>query len=359
MSILGDIGKVASFGLIDLDEDADRAADEARRQSGEMAKAGEAGAAATLEVARRAEDLNRERYGEAQRLLMPRVGQSDIAQRQLMAEMGLTDYYGDQNRGHRQQAQTAMDAPRTAELQGIVDAGYGDRPEGDISGWEGERDAWFGAKRELYDMRLESEAAGPGGNIPGGNVSYDNAPGGEGYAPNRAYMNAAGYPSDELPEYLQGGVTDIPGYQQSMDEAVRAAEQSSISSGGTAYGGRRLRAAGDVGADVQRSYYMDRMNRLQTHDTNKQQMEQSYYNNYMNILQNMSQPQVAQNLASMGVGQGATIGSQNIAAQNAATNTSMGALAGSQDLMRQAVNIPMQQQADQMGMIANVGSAFI
>ena len=260
-------------------------------------------AGVTRDIAANAEELNRERYLEAQGLLLPRVGQSDIAQRQLMAEMGLPDYYGEQNQGHRQQVEGPV---RRQELQAIVDEGYGEFSQ------QSERDKYNSAVDELQQISgggaeggsrkrasLERLIADPNtrdstraqaqitlseleqseGNTVGGNVSYDNAPGGQGYAPSSAYMNA-------------------PGYQASMDESLRAVEQSAVSSGSTAYGGRRLKEAGKVGAGVQ----------------------QSYYNNFMNLLQNMAQPQVAQNLASMGMNQGMQIGQQNIAAGNTASN---------------------------------------
>ncbi len=112
-----------------------------------------------------------------------------------------------------------------------------------------------------------------------------------------------------------------PGYQNVMDESLRASAQSATSSGSTTYGGRRLEAAGQVGAGVQ----------------------QSYYTNYMNMLQNIGQPQVAQNLASLGVGQGATIGQQNIAATGQAQNLRMQGIgaqnAAIADLMGGAANI--------------------
>jgi len=108
-----------------------------------------------------------------------------------------------------------------------------------------------------------------------------------------------------LPQYGDTGaeivprdMSQIPGYQAVMDESLSAVEQSVINSGSTAYGGRRLKAAGQVGAGVQ----------------------QSYYTNYMNMLQNLSSPTVAINLSSMGMNQGIAMGQQNIAATNTAND---------------------------------------
>jgi hypothetical protein len=96
-------------------------------------------------------------------------------------------------------------------------------------------------------------------------------------------------------------MSQIPGYQAVMDESMRGAEQSAMNSGSTLYGGRRLQAAGQVGAGVQ----------------------QSYYSNYMNLLQNMANPSVATNIAGMGVGQGQAIGQQNIASTGMANDYRM------------------------------------
>ena len=153
----------------------------------------ESASAATLGTAESAEELNRERWAEAQGYLDPYAGRSETAAQQLQAEMGLAQY------------------------------------------------------------------------------------------------------GDEGQELAPRDMSQVPGYQAVMDESLRGAEQSAVSSGSTAYGGRRLEAAGQVSAGVQ----------------------QSYYNNYMNMLQNLASPTVATNLAGMGVGQAQSIGQQNIAATNA------------------------------------------
>lgn len=110
-------------------------------------------------------------------------------------------------------------------------------------------------------------------------------------------------------------MSEIPGYQAVMDESLSAVEQSAINSGSTAYGGRRIEAAGQVGANVQ----------------------QSYYTNYMNMLQNLSSPTVATNLSSMGLNQGVTIGQQNIDATNAASNYDLQATASQNAALADAV----------------------
>ena len=76
---------------------------------------------------------------------------------------------------------------------------------------------------------------------------------------------------------------ETPGYQAMMDESLQAAEQSAVSSGATAYGGRRLQEAGKVGAGVQ----------------------QSYYQNYMNMLGEAANPSTSTNVSNLGLGHAA------------------------------------------------------
>ena len=89
---------------------------------------------------------------------------------------------------------------------------------------------------------------------------------------------------------------ETPGYQTLLEERQRGVRQE-MAGAGTLYSGRRMEAAADVGGETQ----------------------SQYYTNYMNMLQNLGSPGVATNLASLGVGQAATIGGQDIAAQQAAS----------------------------------------
>lgn len=97
-----------------------------------------------------------------------------------------------------------------------------------------------------------------------------------------------------------------PGYQGALDERLRAAEQTAVTGGGTAYGGRRIEAAAKAGSDVQ----------------------SQYYSNYMNMLSSMADPSATTNISSLGMGQAATMGAQNIgAAQSAGSARMQGASA--------------------------------
>jgi hypothetical protein len=113
---------------------------------------------------------------------------------------------------------------------------------------------------------------------------------------------------------------DTPGYQAAVDEALRSTQQASRMVGSN-YGGRAMEASARAGAGVQ----------------------QQYYNNYMSMLQGLASPQVTQNVASLGMGQGATIGGQNIqAAQSTSAARMQGAQATQQaqgDLLGAAVKM--------------------
>jgi hypothetical protein len=86
-----------------------------------------------------------------------------------------------------------------------------------------------------------------------------------------------------------------PGYQSMMQERLGAVQQQQANIG-QAYSGRRMQAAGEAGAGVQSQFYA----------------------NYMNLLSGMASPSVAQNLASLGMGQAATMGAQGLQATMAA-----------------------------------------
>lgn len=118
---------------------------------------------------------------------------------------------------------------------------------------------------------------------------------------------------------------NTPGYTSMIDETREGVEQASAT-GGNLYSGRRMQSAGEASGRVQ----------------------SSFYNNYMNILQNMADPTPASNLASMGVGQGVTMGNQNIAATNMASNYMMDAATTNQNA-----------RSDFIGGVTNAGTAMI
>lgn len=85
---------------------------------------------------------------------------------------------------------------------------------------------------------------------------------------------------------------DTPAYQRLREESLSAVNQGAANVGAL-YSGSRGEALSEVGAGV----------------------ESQFYTNYMNMLQNLSNPQSTTNIASMGLNQGTAIGQQNIAAQ--------------------------------------------
>lgn len=117
-----------------------------------------------------------------------------------------------------------------------------------------------------------------------------------------------------------GAYMQAPGYQAMLEERQAGVEQASAS-GGELYSGRRMKAAADVSGATQ----------------------SQFYTNYMNILQNMGSPAVATNLASLGVGQGATMGQQQMQAQQVASDYRIGGKQAEQamwgDLVGMGANI--------------------
>lgn len=132
---------------------------------------------------------------------------------------------------------------------------------------------------------------------------------------------------------------DAPGYQEMMSglDAVQGEQIAAVNQGaanvGTLYSGRRGEALSEVGAGTQLA---------------KASTQNQFYTNYMNMLQNLGSPSSTTNLSSLGVNQAATIGGQNIAAQNAASATSL-----------QGTAARSAGYADAFGGAANIGAAYM
>jgi hypothetical protein len=117
------------------------------------------------------------------------------------------------------------------------------------------------------------------------------------------------------------GYQDTPAYEAARRAGVEAVD-AGAAGGGTLYSGRRGKALRDVGQGVEQTYYMDAMNRRanmmgarrgqRTEDIGRRgreygaerSREQSYYNNYMNMLTQLSAPTTTTNIASMGTSLG-------------------------------------------------------
>lgn len=294
--------------------------------------AAERSADATLQAAREAEALNRERYGEAEERLSPYLQGSERA-------------YG--------------------RLQDIMGTG-GVRAQ-DISS----RGIRGGLRRAPGDGGMYAQGGGGGygdvGNVPGSEMGDPYTGLQEGTFRGGSYND---YMGDFMPDLPEMDYQDSAAYQQSQGAIRSVGEERQMQAAeamgqtGGFYGGRRAEAAAEIGGDQalglanleqssMQNYY-DRLARsqqmrqtgagalsaLEQQDLGRQAtMEQAdigrresrYYDqkgqnrqaftNYMNTLQNLASPQVAQNLSALGVGQGATIGSQNIYAQQQAGQT--------------------------------------
>lgn len=118
---------------------------------------------------------------------------------------------------------------------------------------------------------------------------------------------------------------ETPGYQMAIDERSRAVNTGAAGAG-MLYSGRRGLELAKGGSDV----------------------HNQYYTNYMNTLQNIANPQAAQNLSALGMNQGLAMGQQNIAAQNTSSNYKL-----------QGVQAENAATADLVGGLTNVFSGYM
>jgi len=116
---------------------------------------------------------------------------------------------------------------------------------------------------------------------------------------------------DFLPEGAQ--VDEGPPAYQQTDAYSRLREEEfarvnqTAANTGTLYSGARAQGLKSAGANI----------------------EGQFYSNYMNMLQNISNPQATQNLAALATGQSASIGQQNIQAQQIASDYQLQGVAAS------------------------------
>lgn len=103
---------------------------------------------------------------------------------------------------------------------------------------------------------------------------------------------------------------ETPAYQALLEERQKGVEQSAANTG-SLYSGTRLKAAADVSGATQSQFYQ----------------------NYMSMLQSLASPATATNLASLGVGQGATLGQNQQQAQQVASSYMLSAAQTNQAAM--------------------------
>ena len=144
---------------------------------------------------------------------------------------------------------------------------------------------------------------------------------------------------------------DTPAYMAAREAGIEAVDQGAAG-GGTLYSGARGEALRDVGQGVEQEYYMDAMNRrgemmgarrgeygarqgrvAGAYNTGRSE-QQSYYNNYMQLLSGLSTPTTTTNIGSMRQGaaqaEGATALStaRNIGDLKMGTAANQGAMIG-------------------------------
>lgn len=169
------------------------------------------------------------------------------------------------------------------------------------------------------------------------------------------------------PESMDVGASyqQSPAYMRAIEAGTEAVD-AGAAAGGSLYSGRRGEALRDVGAGVERDYYMDAMNRRQLMmDARRRERargiterggevargrarESEAYTNYMNLLADLASPTTTTNLANMGTslaaGQSANV---------LGTARSTGRLMTSAGSARQA------QQADFLKGLGKAAEAFL
>lgn len=213
---------------------------------------------------RRAEEINEARYQEARELLSPYLASSSAANRQLMVELGL----GSQASEAEQQQHIADLDKLQTQLEGLQleesQSKKAGKPKGIRGVLKSEKDKTYADA--IAD--IQKKIAAKQGIIDKFSITPPQQE-----APGSAYMRTPVY---------QGAI-----------KAGTEAVNTGAADAGALYSGSRGIALRDVGQNV----------------------NQSMYANYMNLLQNAANPATATNLSSLGVGQAANIGQQNIASQ--------------------------------------------
>ena len=242
----------------------------------------------------------------ATQLLTPYIQSSDAANRQLMIEMGLGSTLREQDlkdiSGLESQILALQNAPapqikkkKKGGLLGSITGAtlgglFSDPITGAIlGGVDGKKQKYSTGSYEGQIAELQAQLAEKQG-LLGDESAYEQT---------NAYMNA-------------------PGYQGAIQAGTEAVNQGAANDGAL-YSGSRGNALKEVGQSVQ----------------------QSYYNNYINMLSNMANPSTATNLANINIGAAGNIGSNNIAATNL-NNQNQSAMI-----------------ADIMGGLTSAGSAYI
>jgi hypothetical protein len=253
--------------------------------------------------------LSQQRYLDAQKTLSPYLLSSSVANRQLINEMGLGKQYQDAEHKSRadnlaslQQQLSDLQAEQAASTASVQAQATKKKKKGGLLGAISK----VTGTDNLSDL-LNPIGAGKAGlatakfgltgksQLGEDGKPIDNANAIAMLQKQIADEQAAidGYSSQPQDNQAGTAYMNTPAYQGAIDAGVKSVDQGAANSGGL-YSGARGVALRDVGQGVQ----------------------QSFYSNYMNMLQNMANPATATNLSNIGINQAGNIGQQNIASAN-------------------------------------------
>ncbi len=270
-----------------------------------------------------ADALSQQRYLDAKKTLSPYLLSSSVANRQLINEMGLGGQYDAAENKSRvsnlAEMKAALAEMQAAKAQSEIDTKKANKKKnkGGLNGALGK----ITGSQNINDMLSPIKSAKMGINAWKWSLGHENQMGPDGKPLDlnssiaelqrqieETQSSIDQYAANPNPESSKPGTAymNTPAYQGAIDAGVGAVNQGAANGGGL-YSGARGVALRDVGQGVQ----------------------QSFYTNYMNMLQNMANPATATNLSNIGINQAGNIGQQNIAATSAANGYNlMGTEAG-------------------------------
>lgn len=246
---------------------------------------------------------------ESELMMSPFMGSESAANRQLMIEMGLTppretiDSYRDNYQRERRDLVSQISSieasnkkkKKKGKFGGLVKEGFKGALSGNVEDavYKGYKDSRkLGSVEDLNQQLIDLDS-----NYEDKKAEIEalNAQPRVESQPGTAFMSTPGY----------------RGAQQAGIEAVNAGAAGA----GSLYSGSRGEALSSVG----------------------QQVQQSYYTNYMNILQGMASPTSTSNMANINIGQAGQIGRQNIAANTQAAGYRMAGTEAENQFMADAI----------------------
>lgn len=248
---------------------------------------------------RDAQALNEQRYQEARSTLSPYLNSSAAANKQLMIEMGLGGQYAAAEQDQRKSRLVDLQN-QLAQLQSAQTAQSAQSAQSKTK--KKRRGGLLGAiqsvaEKSVIGSLLHSSTTS---NTPAAPSAVDRSSQIQSLQEQIAQEQAA-YDkySAEPTQSQQPGTAymNTPVYQGAIKAGTDAVNTGAAGSGAL-YSGARGVSLKDVGQNV----------------------NQSMYSNYMNILQNIANPAAATNLSNIGINQAGNLGQQNIAATGVRNN---------------------------------------